>query len=55
MSKRKFDVGNAVDILRPNGEYFDIGIIEKWQWGGDSGEFCYYIVSFDRESLRWGI
>ena len=55
MPKRKFDVGNAVDILRPSGKYFDTGIIKKWQWSGDSGEFCYYIVSFDRENIRWWV
>ena len=53
MGKRKFGVGNTVDILTWGGDHFSTGIVEKWQWGGDSGEFAYYVVSLDRKNQMW--
>ena len=53
MPKKKFDVGDAVDILTWGGDHFGTGIIHKWQWGGDSGEFAYYVVSLDGKNQIW--
>lgn len=58
LPKRKFDNGDAVDILTRKGGYFSTGIIEKWQWSskpyeiGDP-EFAYYVVSLDGRNQIW--
>ena len=58
MPKRKFDVGDAVDIQTWGGDHFGTGIIEKWKWGSKpyeigEPEFAYYVVSLDGRNQIW--
>lgn len=52
IGKRKFAVGDSVDIYDEVHGWNSVGIVEKWMLSVNADKWAYYIVTTDMNTIR---